>query len=203
MEEPVPRKPGTVLSEEEFERYFRLQEMQLEFAQLFDYGVENDRAVAIVGPAFLDTLLTDMLVNFLVDDPKEVARVMEPDAPLGTFSAKVALAYCLGLIGETIKADLRLVGKIRNTFAHQLRGSRRGREEAHALSSVAGAPRFTAPARQLGRVLRNQRSRDGARRHEGPPVRRCPSQLRCPPGAGHGHESRLRENDHVQRQDFP
>ena len=162
MEEPVPRKPGTVLSEEEFERYFRLQEMQLEFAQLFDYGIENDRAVAIVGPAFLDTMLTDMLVNFLVDDPKEVARVMEPDAPLGTFSAKVALAYCLGLIGETIKADLRLVGKIRNRFAHQLRVGFDDPQIKGWCASLAwhkealGAPPDGATSRDLFQVGVNQ-----------------------------------------------
>src|SRR5205814_5027973 len=61
-------------------------EMRLlfEFARLFDYGEENDRAIAIVGPAFLDTLLSEMLTNFLVDDHKEVQRLIHPEGPLGT-----------------------------------------------------------------------------------------------------------------------
>jgi DNA-binding MltR family transcriptional regulator len=94
--------------------------MLFEFARLFDYGEASDRAVAIVGPAFLDTLLTEMLVNFLVDDKNEVHRLMQSEGPLGTFGAKVSACYCLGLIGETIKADLRIVAKIRNRFAHDL-----------------------------------------------------------------------------------
>jgi hypothetical protein len=94
--------------------------MLFEFARLFDYGEASDRAVAIVGPAFLDTLLTEMLVNFLVDDENEVRRLIQPEGPLGTFGAKVSTCYRLGLIGETIKSDLRIVAKIRNRFAHDL-----------------------------------------------------------------------------------
>lgn len=120
MEEPTVRKLGTPLTEKEMERHFKLQEMLLEFARLFDYGEASDRAVAIVGPAFLDTLLSELLVNFLVEDEKEVKRLMQPEGPIGTFGAKVSTCYCLGLIGETIKSDLRLVAKVRNRFAHDL-----------------------------------------------------------------------------------
>ena len=95
--------------------------MLFEFAKLFDYGEASDRAVAIVGPAFLDALLTEMLINFLIDDEKEVQKLMQPEGPLGSFGAKVSACYCLGLIGETIKSDLRIVAKVRNRFAHDLR----------------------------------------------------------------------------------
>jgi len=120
MQESAERKPGTPLAKQEAERHFRLQEMLCEFAQLFDYEEVSDRAVAIVGSAFLDTLLTDMLVNFLVDDEKEVLKLMQPEGPLGTFGAKVSTCYCLELIGGTIKSDLRIVAMIRNRFAHDL-----------------------------------------------------------------------------------
>lgn len=120
MQEPVERKIGTPLSEKEAEQYFRLHEMLFEFARLFDYEETSDRAVAIVGPTFLDTLLTEMLVNFLVDDQKEVRKLIQSEGPLGTFGAKVSACYCLGLIGETIKSDLRIVARIRNRFAHDL-----------------------------------------------------------------------------------
>jgi hypothetical protein len=33
----------------------------------------------------------------------------------------VTACYCLGLIGGIVKADLKLVGKIRNFFAHDIR----------------------------------------------------------------------------------
>ena len=121
MQEPAERKLGTPLSENEAEQYFRLREMLFEFARLFEYAEPNDRAIAIVGPAFLDTLLTEILINFLVDDENEIQRLMQPEGPLGTFGAKVSACYCLGLIGETVKSDLRLVAKIRNRFAHDLR----------------------------------------------------------------------------------
>lgn len=120
MEEPTARKPGTSLSPKETERYFHMHEMLREFARLFDYGEASDRAVAIVGPAFLDTLITEILNNFLVDDESEVQRLVRPEGPLGTFGAKVSACYCLGLIGETITADLRIVARIRNRFAHDL-----------------------------------------------------------------------------------
>jgi DNA-binding MltR family transcriptional regulator len=114
-----PRSP--LLSETEAKRYFELREMLFEFARLFDYSEASDRAVAIVGPAFLDTLLTEMLVNFLVDDEKEILKLLQPEGPLGTFGAKVSMCYSLGLIGKIVKADLRLIAKIRNRFAHDLR----------------------------------------------------------------------------------
>ena len=113
--------PNALLSEKETKRYFELSEMLFEFARLFDYSESNDRAIAIVGPAFLDTLLTEMLVNFFVDDDKEVLRLLEPERPLGAFGAKVSTCYCLGLIGKIVKQDLRLVAKVRNRFAHDLR----------------------------------------------------------------------------------
>lgn len=123
MDPPVNRKPGTQLSGMEAERYFIQQEMLLEFTRLFDYNEGSDRAIAIVGPSFLDSLLTDVLVNFLVDDGKEVLKLLRPDGPIGSFGARVSTCYCLGLIGEIVTADLRYVAKIRNRFAHDLHSS--------------------------------------------------------------------------------
>jgi DNA-binding MltR family transcriptional regulator len=121
MPRPNNEESSSVLSEREAKRYSELNAMLFEFARLFDYKESNDRAVAIVGPAFLDTLLTEMLVNFLLDDEKEVSKLLEPEGPLGTLGAKVTACYCLGLIGKVVKTDLRLVAKIRNRFAHDLR----------------------------------------------------------------------------------
>jgi len=95
--------------------------MLLEFSRLFDYGEASDRAVAIVGPAFLDTLLSEALVEFMVENRTEVNRLLQPEGPLGTYGSRVTACYCLGLIGKIVTADLRLVGKIRNRFAHDIR----------------------------------------------------------------------------------
>jgi len=162
VQEPVERKLGTPLSEKEAEQYLRLREMLFEFAKLFDYEEASDRAVAIVGPAFLDTLLTEMLINFLVDDDKEVRRLMQPEGPLGTFGAKVSACYCLGLIGETIKADLRIVAKIRNRFAHDLRATFSDAQIEGWCSSLRwhkellGEPPSSASSRDLFQVSVNQ-----------------------------------------------
>jgi DNA-binding MltR family transcriptional regulator len=112
---------GTYLSEKEAERYFRRHEMLIEFSRLFEYSEVSDRAVAIVGPAFLDALLSDILIEFMVEDEREVWKLLQPEGPLGTHGSRVTACYCLGLLGAIVTGDLRLVGKIRNRFAHDLR----------------------------------------------------------------------------------
>ena len=76
------------------ERHFFLQEALFEFSRLFQ-DEENDRALAIVGGAFLDTLLENILIEFLVDDEKEVGELLRYDAPMGTYSGRIRTAYCL------------------------------------------------------------------------------------------------------------
>lgn len=44
------------------EKYFELQDALFEFSKLFKSEEENDRAIAIVGAAFLDTLLEHILI---------------------------------------------------------------------------------------------------------------------------------------------
>ncbi len=107
----------------DLERHFALEDALLEFSRLFKHEEKNDRGLVIVGAAFLDTLLEHILINFLVDDPKEVGELLRYDQPLGTYGSRTRAAYCFGLIGKTIRDDLRLVGKIRNRFAHDLSAS--------------------------------------------------------------------------------
>ena len=68
------------------ERHFERQDAMLEFHRLFNLDGQNDRASAIVGGAVLDTLLEHMLTNFLVDDEKEVAKLLDHEQPLGTMA---------------------------------------------------------------------------------------------------------------------
>jgi len=108
------------LTEKEAKRYFSLRDTLFEFARLFEYSEASDRAVAIVGPAFLDRLLSEILTEFLIEDDKDIQRLLQPEGPLGTFGSRVTACYCLGLINELVRSDLKLVGKIRNRFAHDL-----------------------------------------------------------------------------------
>ena len=49
--------------------------------------------------------------------------MLRPDAPLGSNGARYQLAYCLGLITQEQRDDMKLVAKIRNTFAHNFKAT--------------------------------------------------------------------------------
>jgi DNA-binding MltR family transcriptional regulator len=44
--------------------------------------------------------------------------MFRPDGALGTFASRIKIAYLMGLIDKPTKADLDLIRKIRNEFAH-------------------------------------------------------------------------------------
>ncbi len=46
----------SIISGKALERYFELNDALFEFSKLFDYEEKNDRAIAIVGATFLDTV---------------------------------------------------------------------------------------------------------------------------------------------------
>ena len=89
---------------------------------LDEFQKENDRSAAIIGAAFLDEHLKQLLVNFMVDDPNEVKELLSGESPLGSFGARIRAAYCLGLISYQYFESLKLIKDVRNAFAHQLHG---------------------------------------------------------------------------------
>lgn len=108
------------LSGKALERYFyRLKALE-EFSKLFTYNIGDDRAIVIIGSTFLETILEHILIEFLPEGEKEVDVLLSYDKPLGTYSNKVRMLYCLGLIEKKVMNDLKLIGKIRNRFAHNL-----------------------------------------------------------------------------------
>lgn len=114
----------SIIAGKDLERYWQQHEALAAFHNLFNERKSVDeRAVAIVGAAFLDSLLENILINFLVDDEKETKKLIGFDGPMGTFSNRVAATYCLGFIAKAVRDDLRTVGKIRNRFAHKLDAS--------------------------------------------------------------------------------
>lgn len=80
---------------------------------------EPDRGAALVGAAFLDEVLTSLLRAHFIDDPAVDRHLLGDGRPLDTFSVKIHLAYSLGLIGPKTYADLDLIRRIRNDFAHR------------------------------------------------------------------------------------
>lgn len=85
---------------------------------LGEFEAETDRGTTVVAAAYLDDLLAGMLRKYLVDEPKIVDELLDFQGPLGTFSSRISLAYCLGLIRDDQFRDLKTVGKTRNAFAH-------------------------------------------------------------------------------------
>ncbi|HVQ37901.1 MAG TPA: MltR family transcriptional regulator [Pyrinomonadaceae bacterium] len=89
---------------------------------LEEFQKENDRSTAIIGAAFLDEHLKQLLTNFFVADAKEVAHLLSTESPLGSFGARIRAVYCLGLISREYFESLKIIKGIRNDFAHQLHG---------------------------------------------------------------------------------
>jgi hypothetical protein len=118
----MPNQTGShIIAGKDLTRYWRQQDALLVFHELFnESGTVDERAIAIVGATILDSILEHTLINFLVDDDNETKKLIGVERPVGTFGSRVTATYCLGLICKTVRDDLRIVGKIRNRFAHEL-----------------------------------------------------------------------------------
>ena len=85
---------------------------------------ESPRAAAILGVAFLDVQLRQLISNLLIDETNVVDELLgndkKIDRPLSSFSSRIRAAYCLGLISKDEYEDLNIIRKIRNRFAHRL-----------------------------------------------------------------------------------
>lgn len=101
------------------QRYFEFHNALMEFHKLFNEGDKDERAIAIIGGTFTEMALEHILKAFFPDN-KDVDKLFEYNQPLGNFSNKINMAYCLGLIDKIIKRDLDLIRRIRNKFAHDL-----------------------------------------------------------------------------------
>jgi hypothetical protein len=99
----------------------RQEEGQKRFIALVEeMSGESDRAVAIVGAAWVEEALSDAVRPFLHAHDKSQERLFSGNAPLSTFSAKIDLARLLGIITDQIWSDLHSIRDIRNTFAHHI-----------------------------------------------------------------------------------
>jgi hypothetical protein len=79
---------------------------------------ESPLACVLLSVSYLERLLITVLSNFLIKEPTS-KRLFDPNnGSLGQFSSCSDVAYCLGLIAKDVHTNLRIVGKIRNTFAH-------------------------------------------------------------------------------------
>lgn len=79
----------------------------------------RDTAVVIVAAANLELCLR-MAIEARFDHLNRIEsrELFGPDRPLGSFSAKIAIAYALGIFEKQFRADLHRIRHIRNAFAH-------------------------------------------------------------------------------------
>ena len=78
----------------------------------------EDRVMAVVGAAYLDSIIEQLLRAAFMSDEEEADRLLAPDRPIGATGARYQLAYCLGLISRDQRDDLKTIAKVRNLFAH-------------------------------------------------------------------------------------
>jgi len=88
-----------------------------------EFEGESDRAAAVLGAAYLDDHLRELIGSFLIDDSTRVDELLKgPLAPLGSFASRISASYCMGLMSKNEYNDLQIIREIRNRFAHELHG---------------------------------------------------------------------------------
>lgn len=92
-----------------------------EFLQFYlDFVLESDRAAAVLGAAKLDFQLKKLIEKTLLSPYNKGDNILNDSKALGTFSARIHIAYRLGLINKELARALHLIRKIRNKFAHEI-----------------------------------------------------------------------------------
>jgi DNA-binding MltR family transcriptional regulator len=109
---------NNIIKGTELDRYFELNENLIIFHNQFNYE-DNDRAIVIVGLAFIEDLLLNILESFFPNNSKTVEKLIGFTGALGTVNSKINMIYSLGFIDKVIKQDLEKVVQIRNKFAHK------------------------------------------------------------------------------------
>ncbi|MGA2271826.1 MAG: MltR family transcriptional regulator [Bryobacteraceae bacterium] len=84
---------------------------------------ESDRGAALVAAAYIDEALEDLILAYFVSDRKVAERLLTYPGPCSTLASRCDLAYCLGIFGKDVYADIRTIVKIRNNFAHTKEGA--------------------------------------------------------------------------------
>ncbi len=87
-----------------------------------EYESSDDRSCALLCAAYLDNCLEILVLEALAHREEAYKGLFLDMRPLGTFSAKIKIAFCLNIIPKSFYDDLNIVRNIRNAFAHQLHG---------------------------------------------------------------------------------
>jgi uncharacterized protein (TIGR03067 family) len=87
---------------------------------------ESERAAVTLAVAEIDQALRDLLESFVLPpsaaSKKYGLTLFGQDEPAGTLSARIELAYRLGLIPAWCQRDAHVLRRVRNEFAHKTLG---------------------------------------------------------------------------------
>ena len=78
----------------------------------------DSRLMIIISASRIDDLLKGLLQKVMVHQPGSSDSLFESDRPLGSFSARIALAYRLGLVDREFESFLQAIRRLRNDAAH-------------------------------------------------------------------------------------
>jgi DNA-binding MltR family transcriptional regulator len=80
---------------------------------------QTDRAVAIVGAAYVDVVLLEVIGSRLPRRDESVMKeLFEDRGQLQPFGSRIQIGYLLNAYGPGVYQDLRAIKEIRNAFAH-------------------------------------------------------------------------------------
>lgn len=81
---------------------------------------ESPRGGVLVATSFIESLLHKVIEAFLIEGKPAEQLVKGFNAPIGSLSAKIAMAAALGLITERERRECDLIRRVRNKFAHNV-----------------------------------------------------------------------------------
>jgi hypothetical protein len=101
-------------------KYPELDELLFIIGMGGDEREEADRTAAIVAGALLDMFLELAIrTKFIHEiDPEAANNIFRNNGPLSSFSARIAVAYALGIYDEVTRTELDNIREIRNAFSH-------------------------------------------------------------------------------------
>lgn len=95
-----------------------------EFLPFLDaHNKESTRGAVLIACSYLEELLGDVINAFLLLGSDKEQLLTGFNAPLGTFSARIKAAHCMGLISNNERDDCDTLRRIRNEFAHNHKAS--------------------------------------------------------------------------------
>ncbi len=117
-----------------------------EVAAIFEeLKTDGPRGVASLASALMEQLLEG--VKLTSDEERDL---FQGTAPLATLSARIRVAYAIGIIGKKVRRDLNLLREIRNALVHTRRRVTFETKEVAELCATFIGGKDIAKFRELG-----------------------------------------------------